>query len=69
MFDAKRFRAQAVLKGKTMRDLAAAIGTSESTIYRKINQDGSFTRSEINQLIDVLEIEDPTSIFFADKLA
>lgn len=69
MFDKNRFKAQMALRGKTSRDLAKALKIDESTLYRKIQNDGSFTRHEINTLIDVLEIDDPKSIFFAEELA
>lgn len=69
MFDERRFRAQLVLADVTMKDLAAALDINESTLYRKIKQDGAFTRDEINIMIAFLKIEDPKEIFFADKLA
>ena len=69
VFDERRFRAQLVLADVTMKDLAAALDINESTLYRKIKQDGAFTRDEINIMIAFLKIEDPKEIFFADKLA
>ena len=68
MFDEKRFRAQCILAGVSMKDLAAKLNVNESTLYRKIKQDGSFTREEINIMIDFLKIEDLKEIFFTDKL-
>ena len=69
MFDKNRFRAQLALRGVTHRRLAEKLGIDESTLYRKIVNDGCFTRDEINTIIDFLMIEDPTSIFFASELA
>lgn len=69
MFDERRFRAQLVLADVTMKELAAKLNINESTLYRKVKQDGSFTRDEINQLITILNIEDPKQIFFAEELA
>lgn len=69
MFDKNRFRAQLALNGMTLRDLASHLQMNESTLYRKINADGNFSREEINRMIVILRIEDPKSIFFADELA
>ena len=69
MFDERKFRAQLILADVSMRDLADILHVNPSTLYRKIQQDGSFTREEINTMIDVLHIEDPKEIFFAEQLA
>ena len=69
MFDERRFRAQLVLAGLSIRELASKLGIDESTLYRKIKRDGDFTRDEINEMIDILHISDPKGIFFTDKLA
>lgn len=69
MFNKKMFRAQMVLKGITAKELSEKLGINESTLYRKINADGSFTREEINQMIVILGISDPKAIFFSDELA
>ena len=69
VFDEKRFKAQLVLSGITATELATKLGINESTLYRKIRQDGAFTRDEINEMIKILGIRDPKDIFFADELA
>lgn len=69
MFDKNRFRAQLVLRNVTHKRLAEVLGIDESTLYRKINNNGAFTRDEINQMIEYLMIDDPASIFFATELA
>lgn len=69
MFDERKFRAQLILADVSMRDLADILHINPATLYRKIQQDGSFTREEINTMIDVLHIEDPKEIFFAEQLA
>lgn len=56
MFDKKRFKAQMILAGVTMKDLAEELGVDESTMYRKINLDGNFTREQINKLVQVLRL-------------
>ena len=69
MFDQRRFKAQMILKGETGKSLAEKMGIDESTLYRKIKADGAFTRQEINQLIVILEIDNPVDIFFAPEIA
>ena len=68
MFDKRRFMAQMVLADMSQKELARALDIDESTLYRKINNNGSFSRKEMNILIDVLNIEDPIPIFFAPEL-
>jgi predicted DNA-binding transcriptional regulator AlpA len=58
-----------ILAGITMYDLAEQLGINESTLYRKINANGDFSRAEIDELIRILEIEKPMDIFFATELA
>ena len=69
MFNERKFKAQLVLNGVSMKELAQKMGINESTLYRKIKQDGSFTRDEINQMISILNIDDPKEIFFTEELA
>lgn len=65
MFNKNEFKAQLVRKEMTMKELAVFLGIDESTLYRKIRDDGRFTRQEINAMIERLEIENPQDIFFA----
>lgn len=65
MFKKNEFRAQVARAGKTQKEVAEYLGIDESTLYRKIQNDGSFTRGEINKMIVFLSIEHPESIFFA----
>lgn len=69
MFDVRRFKAQLIFKGVTNKMLAERLNINESTLYRKINADGDFSREEINIMIEYLEIDNPSEIFFAKKLA
>lgn len=69
MFDRKEFRAQVMRADKTFKETAKYLNIDESTLYRKIQNNGSFTREEINKLIEFLSIENPEAIFFADTLA
>lgn len=69
MFDVRRFKALLIFKGVTNKMLAERLNINESTLYRKINADGDFSREEINIMIEYLEIDNPSEIFFAKKLA
>ena len=69
MFNENKLRAQMVLKGMSAKDVSKALDINEATFYRKLRNGGSFTRQEINTMIQVLEIDDPADIFFAPELA
>lgn len=65
MFNKNKFKASIVAAGKTANDLATELGINESTLYRKISNDGAFTRQEMQKIITFLKIENPLDIFFA----
>lgn len=65
LFNKKALQAQMVLKGMNARELSEKMGINESTFYRKMNNDGDFSRAEIAKITEVLEIDDPMKIFFA----
>lgn len=69
MFDERRFKAAMVLAGVSQKELAQKLGIDVSTLYRKVRANGDFSRSEINAIIQILNIEKPAEIFFADELA
>lgn len=69
MFNKRKFMAQMALSGMTLKELAQNLGIDESTLYRKINDDGRFSRKEMNDIILILHINDPNPIFFASELA
>ena len=69
MFDRRKLQAQMVLKGYNVSQVAEMLGINSATMYRKLGNDGDFSRAEINQLIDILSIEDVAGIFFAPNVA
>lgn len=69
MFNRRLFEAHLVLAGVTKAELAKLLGINVTTMSRKIQRDGDFTREEINKIINVLNIDDPTEIFFAKEYA
>lgn len=68
MFNERLFKAQVVLAGLTMRQVAAELGIDEVTLYRKMTGKSDFYRREIQQLCNLLEIKDPAAVFFAKEL-
>ena len=68
-FDEKRLQAQMVLCGVSVEKLSELLGINKSTFYRKIKNNGDFSRVEILKMIDILKIDDPISIFFNDDVA
>lgn len=69
MFDRRKFRAELALRDMSFKDLAKLLKLNESTVYRKVNADGDFSRAEINIMIDELDLQNPDSIFFTKTLA
>lgn len=68
MFNERLFRAKVVLNGLTLSRVSSLIGINETTMQRKIKNNGSFSRKEIGDLADVLKLssEDVLDIFFAE---
>lgn len=66
MFNEREFNAQLARKGIKKAELAEYLGMTYTNLYRKIKEDGKFTREELAKIIDYLGIEDPASIFFAE---
>lgn len=67
-FNRLEFNAQLARKGMSVQKLADDIGMPVSTMYRKLNNNGDFDRVEIANIVERLEIEDPSKIFFAPEL-
>jgi len=53
-----------VRKGYTQKRLAEELQITQATLIRKLNT-GVFRTDEAKQIIEILDIEDPASIFFA----
>ena len=52
-------------KGKSISDMHKMLGISRSAFYRKCNGKSEFTHSEIQKIVDYLELGSPMDIFFA----
>lgn len=49
--------------------LCEAIGMSRSAFYRKCNGISEFTQSEIQRIVQFLNLDSPVEIFFADQVS
>lgn len=67
MIDTKALKGIIVAKGKTQQDVARHLGMNPKTFYLKMKK-GVFGSDEMEGMIDLLEIENPSSIFFAQKV-
>ena len=57
-----------VENGYTIATLAREIGISNATLSTRLNNNpGSFTQDEMQVLVRVLKIENPSDIFFATE--
>lgn len=65
MFEKRKLQAQMVLRGINAAEISQAIGINESTFYRKLNNNGDFSRAEIEKMVEVLKIDNPLEIFFS----
>lgn len=63
MLNVLEFKAAMVRKGFTQKSLAQRLGISEKTFCSRI-KNKRFGTDEIEQLIPLLEINDPMHIFF-----
>ena len=53
----------------TVGDMCAKLGISRSAWYRKCNGISEFTQSEIQTIVDYLNLESPVGIFFSPKVS
>ena len=54
-------------KGVTDKMLYTALGISRSAFYRKSRGITEFTQSEIQKIVDYLQLRSPVGIFFDEK--
>ena len=56
------------IKDIDQKKLASILGINEATLWRKIKNDGAFTRDEMSKIIEALDITDPEAIFLQINL-
>ena len=65
MIDRNGLKAAIVAKGLTQSDMAEALGMSRKTFYDRMAK-GVFGSDEIFEMMKLLDIQNPTAIFFAN---
>lgn len=56
-------------RGVSIADMCAKLSISRSAFYRKCNGISEFTQSEIQTIVDYLDLESPVGIFFSPKVS
>ena len=56
-------------RGVSIADMCVKLGCSRSAFYRKCNGISEFTQSEIQTIVDYLELDSPVGIFFTGKVS
>ncbi len=71
MLDSRMFQAQMILTGHTVKTLAKALGCSESTMYRRIQEKTFFTVGEITKIAELfgMSMQEALPIFFAPDVS
>ena len=67
MVDINRLKAEMVKKGLKQSDVARELNISTRTLSTRMKQ-GVFGSDEIEKLMNLLDISDPVSIFFAKQV-
>lgn len=69
MINAARLKYEMEVRHISVEDLCRELDISKSAYYRKINGKSEFTHSEIVKICEVLELDSPVGIFFAEKVS
>lgn len=56
-------------KHVSIGEMCAKLGISRSAFYRKCNGISEFTQSEIQAIVDILDLASPMGIFFSEKVS
>ena len=56
-------------RGISASTMAEKLGISRSAFWRKCRGVSEFKLSEIERIIEVLELKDPSAVFFAGKVS
>lgn len=67
MIDTGALKGAIVSKGFTQKDIAEMMDITPKTFYAKMKK-GVFGSDEMEQMIDILSIKNPSDIFFAKKV-
>lgn len=67
MINVNALRGRLVEKGYTQEEMAKELGMSSVTFYRRLKR-GVFGSDEIEKMIELLDIQEPSAIFFAKSV-
>lgn len=67
MIDTAALRGIIAEKGFSQRAIAQKLGMTDKTFYSKMNKK-KFDSDEMNAMVRILEIKNPSEIFFAQKV-
>ena len=67
MIAVNKLRGIIVENGMTQKEVAEKLGMSQKTFYNKMKK-GVFGTDEVEKMVSVLSIENPTDIFFANNV-
>jgi hypothetical protein len=67
MIDTAALRGIIAEKGFSQRAIAQKLGMTDKTFYSKMNKK-KFDSDEMNAMVRILEIKNPSEIFFARKV-
>lgn len=56
-------------RGISCQEMCTMLNMSRSAFYRKCNGVSEFTQSEIQNIVDILQLDSPMGIFFAEKVS
>lgn len=69
MMDKARLEYEMMKHNISKSDMCAMLGISRSAFYRKCNGESEFTQSEIQKIVDILDLKSPMEIFFTEKVS
>ena len=67
--DKKKLDYAMAVKNIGINRMCEELHMSRSAFYRKRNGISEFTQSEIAKIVEILELESPVGIFFAEKVS
>ena len=57
------------IRGVSIAGMCEMLGISRSAFYRKCNGISEFTQSEIQNIVNFLDLDSPMGIFFDEKVS
>ena len=67
VFDQNAFKGMVIKNGYTNETFANALGMTRETLYRRVSDNGSFSRKEIAKMIELCGEKDVIDALFSSK--